>query len=104
MFNLNVLSKLQNFFVKVSKRSLSKELFRSRKSTLLTQIDFLIDTMNISTFDIMYMENLKMPLTPDEKIYFLQQIDRLNSSVKILQWMRNNVESNETFWTKLLRW
>jgi hypothetical protein len=58
----------------------------------------------MSAMDIAYMEKLKMPLSHDEKIYFIQQIDRLNTSVKILRWMKDNVERNETFWTKLLRW
>lgn len=57
----------------------------------------------MSKLDIMYMERLKMPLTPDEKIYFTQQVDRLNSSLKVLLWMRENVVCNERFWRKLLR-
>lgn len=58
----------------------------------------------MSKFDIMYMEKLKMPLSPDEKIYFMQQVDRLNSSLRILLWMRDNVQINENFWKRFLKW
>jgi len=50
------------------------------------------------------MENLKMPLTSDQKIYFVQQIDRINSAIKILLWFRENVRLNEKFWTKFFNW
>jgi hypothetical protein len=58
----------------------------------------------MSKFDIVYMEKLKMPLSPDEKIYFMQQLDRINSSLRILLWMRDNVQVNENFWKKFLKW
>jgi len=58
----------------------------------------------MSKFDIVYMEKLKMPLSPDEKIYFMQQLDRINSSLRILLWMRDNVQVNENFWQRFLRW
>ncbi len=45
-----------------------------------------------------------MPLSPDEKIYFMQQLDRINSSLRILLWMRDNVQVNENFWKKFLKW
>lgn len=50
------------------------------------------------------MEKLKMPLSPDEKIYFMQQIDRINSAIKILLWFRGNVCENEKFWKKFFKW
>jgi hypothetical protein len=75
-----------------------------RKSNLITQIDYILDTIENSKFDIVYMENLKNPLTPDEKIYFIQQIDRLESAKNVLLWLRGNVESNTSFWKKLLPW
>ena len=75
-----------------------------RKDTLLSQLDFLFDTLEMNKFDIIYMENLKASLTPDEKIYFIQQIDRIESAKKILIWMKTNVENNQTFWKRLLRW
>lgn len=80
------------------------EKFLHRKDTLIAQIDFLLDTLEHSKFDIVYMENLKNPLSPEESVYFLQQIDRIESSKNILLWMRNNVKSNTSFWKKLLRW
>jgi hypothetical protein len=70
---------------------------------VINQLDFLIDTLCMSKMDISYMERLKMPLTPDETIYFTQQIDRINSSLKILLWMRENVVVNDSFWRKFLR-
>jgi len=75
-----------------------------RKNNLVTNIEFLIQSFELSKFDIMYMENLKKPLTHDEQIYFVQQIDRINSSIKILNWMKDNVKSNQSFWRKLLKW
>jgi uncharacterized protein YfaA (DUF2138 family) len=75
-----------------------------RRINLLKQVDFLIDTLSMSKLDILYMENLKMPLTPDERIYFTQQIDRINSALKILLWMRHNIETNQKFWKKFLHW
>jgi hypothetical protein len=58
----------------------------------------------MSKFDIVYMEKLKMPLSPEEKIYFMQQLDRINSSLRILLWMRDNVQVNENFWKRFLKW
>lgn len=75
-----------------------------RKSALLSQFDFLLDTLENNKFDILYMENLKAPLTTDEKIYFMQQIDRIESAKKTLLWMKANVNSNGTFWKRLLKW
>lgn len=74
-----------------------------RKTNLLAQINHILDTIEHSKFDILYMENLKNPLTPDEKIYFMQQIDRLESAKNVLLWLRGNVESNTSFWKKFLR-
>jgi hypothetical protein len=84
-------------------RSTSNEM-PQRRINLLKQVDFLIDTLSMSKLDILYMENLKMPLAPDERIYFTQQIDRINSALKILLWMRHNIETNQKFWKKFLHW
>lgn len=97
---------LRSFLRNLFRRILTKRTYSDdshRKVTLVTQIDFLIDTLHMSKLDIMYMERLKMPLTPDETLYFAQQVDRLNSSIKVLLWMRENVVHNETFWRKMLR-
>ena len=102
---LNVLAKkLKNLFHRLYSATPLRETFSSRKTTLLTQIDFLIDTLSMNKLDIIYMENLKLPLSPDERLYFMQQLDRINSSIKILLWMRDNVVANESFWKKFLRW
>lgn len=78
--------------------------YHGRKQTLLVQIDFLLDTLAMNKLDIMYMENLKMPLSPDEKIYFTQQIDRINSAINVLLWMRENVCKNKNLWIKFFNW
>jgi hypothetical protein len=78
--------------------------YYTRKQTLLVQIDFLLDTLAMNKLDIMYMENLKMPLSPDEKLYFTQQVDRINSAINVLLWMRENVCKNQTLWTKFFNW
>ena len=90
---------------------LRKILFRKtssdvphRQINLLKQVDFLIDTLSMAKFDVVYMENLKMPLTPDERIYFTQQVDRINGALKVLLWMRHNIETNQKFWKKFLHW
>lgn len=75
-----------------------------RKSGLLNQIDFLLDTLENNKFDILYMENLKQPLSPDEKVYFIQQIDRIESAKNILFWLKGNIKTNESFWKRFLRW
>jgi len=85
------------------KKSKSSD-FIHRKSNLIIQLDFLIDTLNMNKMDLMYMESLKMPLTSDQKVYFIQQIDRINSAIKILLWFRENVKLNERFWTKFFNW
>jgi len=75
-----------------------------RKNGLVANIDFILDTLEGNKIDILYMEKLKMPLSYDEKIYFLQQLDRINSSIKLLTWFRKNIVINEKFWKKFLRW
>ena len=70
----------------------------------MNQIDFIIDTLEHNKFDIVYMENLKNPLTPEERIYFIQQIDRIESAKNVLFWLRTNVKVNTSFWKKFLRW
>jgi hypothetical protein len=67
-------------------------------------MDFLLDTLEHSKFDILYMENLKNPLTPDERVYFIQQIDRIESAKKILSWMKGNITDNTPFWRRFVRW
>lgn len=75
-----------------------------RRDNLLTQMDFILDTIEHSKFDILYMERLKNPLTPDERVYFIQQIDRLESAKKTLLWMKENAKTNSSFWKRFLRW
>lgn len=79
-------------------------LLLHRKDVLNRQLDFLADTLENSKFDIVYMENLKAPLTPDERVYFLQQVDRLESAKNIIWWLKTNVNSHETFWKRFLKW
>lgn len=76
----------------------------ARKDGLIRQMDFLLDTLEHNKFDILYMENLKHPLTPDEQVYFIQQIDRIESAKKILLWIKENVKENTPLWRRLLKW
>lgn len=79
--------------------------FDYRKKNLVSNINFLEDSFAMCKLDILYMQRLKMPLTHDEEIYFAQQIDRLNQSIKILSWMRDNIKNNESnIWRKFLKW
>ena len=82
----------------------TKNMFSARRDGLVRQIDFLLDTLDHNQFDIIYMENLKNPLTQEEKVYFIQQIDRIQSAKAILTWMRGNVINNTPFWKRFLRW
>jgi hypothetical protein len=75
-----------------------------RRTNLLSKVDFIIDTLEMTKLDIVYMEKLKMPMTPDERIYFTQQVDRINSTILVLIWMRHNIENNQKFWKKFLHW
>lgn len=75
-----------------------------RRDGLLRQMDFLLDTLEINKFDLLYMDNLKNPMSPDERIYFLQQIDRIESAKRIVLWMRDNASDNSSFWKRLLKW
>lgn len=102
--SVNILKTIFNTLFKKNLSSGISSNFNYRKINLIKQIDFLIDTLHMNKLDIVYMEKLKMPLSPDEKLYFLQQIDRINSSIKILMWFRDNIESNKKFWTKFLKW
>lgn len=99
----NLISSSLSLLRRILTRATSNEM-PHRRINLLKQVDFLIDTLSMSKLDILYMENLKMPLTPDERIYFTQQIDRINSALKILLWMRHNIETNQKFWKKFLHW
>jgi hypothetical protein len=92
---------ISRFFRKSSKDPNS---LLHRKDVLVRQLDFLADTLENSKFDIVYMENLKAPLSPEERVYFLQQVDRLESAKNIIWWLKSNVISHETFWTRLLKW
>lgn len=85
-------------------RRIDPEKYAHRKDVLLNQFDFLLTTLENNKFDILYMERLKQPLTPDERIYFMQQLDRIESAKNVIVWMKNNVLNNENFWRKLLRW
>lgn len=89
---------------KLFSKSRSAEALAYRKSAVITQLDFLLDTLENSKFDILYMENLKSSLTTEERIYFIQQIDRIESAKKILTWMKFNVTNNDKFWKRFLRW
>lgn len=75
---------------------------QDRKVNLLSKIDFVLDTLHMNKFDIFFMESLKMPLSQDQEIYFTQQIDRINGAIKTLCWIRENVESNDRVFRKLL--
>lgn len=76
----------------------------ARREGLMKQLDFLLDTLENNKFDILYMENLKNPLTHDEQVYFIQQIDRIESAKKILLWMKDNAQQNTPLWRRFLRW
>jgi hypothetical protein len=76
----------------------------ARRDNLLSKMDFVLDTLENSKFDILYMENLKNPLTPDERVYFIQQIDRIESAKKTVLWMKENAKNNTPFWRRLLKW
>lgn len=89
---------------KFFRKTTEEDPFIHRRDTLLAQFDFILDTLENNKFDILYMENLKSTLTNDEKIYFIQQIDRIESAKKILLWMKNNAKNNDSFWKRLLRW
>lgn len=93
-----------NFIKKLLFKKIDPDSVVSRKSVLINQFDFLIDTLEHNKFDIMYMENLKNPLTSDERIYFIQQVDRIESAKRVALWMKSNVIANEKFWKKLLKW
>jgi len=93
-----------SIFLRLFSKKVDPNSVLSRKAVLLNQFDFLLDTLENSKFDIVYMENLKQPLTPDERVYFTQQIDRIESAKNVLLWMRSNVISNEKFWKKFLKW
>jgi len=75
-----------------------------RKLGLNRQLEFVMDTLECAKFDIVYMENLKMPLTSDENLYFVQQVDKINSSLKILEYMQKNIHENNSYWKRFLRW
>lgn len=91
-------------FRRLFSKKIDPNTMLSRKSVLFNQFDFLLDTLENNKFDIVYMENLKQPLTQDERVYFIQQIDRIESAKKVLLWMKSNVDTNEKFWKKLLKW
>jgi hypothetical protein len=95
-----VLSKIVNMF----RHPKSPRPAPHRLDVLIRQFDFILDTLENNKFDIVYMENLKNELTSSEKVYFLQQIDRIESAKGIVLWMRDNASKNTTFWERLLRW
>jgi hypothetical protein len=61
-----------------------------------------MDTLESAKLDILYMEKLRMPLTPEENVYFISQIDRINSAVSILLWMQNNIKSKKGFFNRFV--
>lgn len=93
-----------SLFTKLFSKKTNQEALLHRQSTLINQFDFLLDTLENNKFDILYMENLKNPLTTDEKLYFTQQIGRIESAIKVTSWMKNNVIHNGSFWRRLLKW
>jgi len=95
-----MLSKITNIF----KRTKETDEPTHRRDVLIRQFDFILDTLENNKFDIVYMENLKNPLTSNEKVYFLQQIDRIESAKGIVLWMRDNASRNTSFWKRLLKW
>lgn len=99
------IKKLVNSFSE-DKSNFNSNKFDYRKKSLVSNIDFLIDSFLMCKFDIIYMQKLNIPLSDQDKIYFEQQIDRLNHSIKILSWMRNNIMDNSKpkFWRKFLKW
>lgn len=82
----------------------ASDAYNYRRLNLMTQIDFVLDTLEMMKLDIVYMENLKMPMTQDEKIYFTSQVQRLDGAISILLWLRGNVQENTSLWSKLLVW
>lgn len=95
--------KSKNVFLRLLEKIRSRTLSsnqKEKKILLVAKIDFLIDTLLSNKLDILYMEHLKMPLTQEEKIYFTQQVDRIQNSIDILLWMRENVLQNSGFWKK----
>lgn len=86
-----------------SERTVPNDVLIYKQNNIIKQIDFLLDTFESAKMDILYMEKLKMPLTPDEQIYFISQIDRINSAIAILVWMQNSVKTKNTVFKNLLR-
>ena len=84
-----------------STKDLSSKL-DCRQHNLIQKIDFVIDTLESAKLDIFYMERLKLPLTTDEQIYFVQQVDKINGAIQILLWMRKNMMSKNRFWRYFL--
>lgn len=91
-------------FMKLFRKRVDPTTALARREGLFRQMDFLLDTLEHNKFDILYMENLKNPLTPDERVYFIQQIDRIESAKNILLWMKENIKENTSFWRKFLKW
>lgn len=83
-----------------SERTIPNDVIIYRQNNLIKQIDFLLDTLESAKMDMLYMEKLKMPLTPEEQIYFISQIDRINSAITILVWMQNLVKAKRGFFSK----
>ena len=86
------------------KKQTDQSLLFYRRDGLLRQMDFLLDTLENNKFDIVYMENLKNPLTDEQNLYFIQQVDRIESAKKILIWMKENIKQNTPLWKRFLKW
>jgi hypothetical protein len=85
-----------------SNRTIPNDVVLYKQNNLVKQIDFLMDTLESAKLDILYMEKLRMPLTPEENVYFISQIDRINSAVSILLWMQNNIKSKKGFFNRFV--
>jgi hypothetical protein len=79
-------------------------LMLHRKDVLVRQFDFILDTLENNKFDIVYMENLKAPLSPDQRVYFMQQVDRIESAKNTILWIKTNMNMNDSFWKRMLKW
>lgn len=102
--NKTFYSKLMSRFFSFLSSKKTTNVYTQRKFGIINQIDFLLDTLHGNKLDIVYMENLKMPLTQDEKIYFVQQLNRIERSIEILSYFRVKVLENSNFWKKFLNW
>jgi len=48
-------------------------------------IDFIINTIENSKLDVVYIEQINLRISQDERLYLIGQMDKLNKSIKILK-------------------